>query len=229
MFSKGIHACANSMQILRKDKITVSVIDAVNTFNDEYLKYLYHEGNVIRHEFRAIKMLNTKQNLNEDDFSKNYRMKYLTKIQEFHFDGSQKYTFHTSQIYLKKQYPNRCVLYLNVKTMDLLLVWNIYNLFFNSYNELFHKSPFPTAQYRNKTIFFLIAHALQHFIEVSLCTWHYMKAGLRKGAPDDVGGCLKKTTDRVVAQEYVKKLEGHSMQSKKHNIPPEIPSFKDTF
>jgi len=107
----------------------------------------------------------------------------------------------------------------------------------------------PTTQYRNKTIFFLITHALQHSIEVSLCTWNYMEAGHGKGAPDGVGGCLKRTADRVVAQgvdidcfesfvkvlkENVRKVEiilvyEHDIQSMKSIIPSEIPSFKGTF
>lgn len=66
-----------------KDEITVSGMDDVNTFNDEYIKYLYHEKNVI-HQFRAIKMLKTKLNPNEvminSDSSENYSMKYSTKI-----------------------------------------------------------------------------------------------------------------------------------------------------
>jgi len=60
-----------------KDKITVTAMDAVNTFNDEFIKFLYHEGNVI-HQFRAIKMLKSKLNpyevLIHSDFSENYSM-----------------------------------------------------------------------------------------------------------------------------------------------------------
>lgn len=104
----------------------------------------------------------------------------------------------------------------------------------------------PTTQYRNRTIFYLIANALQHSIECSVCTWNYMEAGLSKGAPDGIEGCLKRTADRVFAQgedinsfetfvkvlkENVRKVEiilvhKHDIQSIKSILPSEIPSFK---
>ncbi|KAF0720389.1 1 2C2-dihydroxy-3-keto-5-methylthiopentene dioxygenase, partial [Aphis craccivora] len=219
-----------------KDKITVSVMDAVNTFNDDYIKYLYHEGNVI-HQFRAIKMLKTKLNPNEvlihSDFSENYSMKYSTEIQAFHFGGSRKqYTLHTSQIYLKKDKYSSVVPQSMCTLSECLdhgpdAVWA-------------HLQ--PIFQFIQRTVPQITIHS----IEISLCTWNYMEAGHGKGAPDGVGGCLKRTADRVVAQgedidcfesfvkvlkENVRKVElilvyEHDIQSMKSNIPPEIPSFK---
>ncbi|CAI6359153.1 unnamed protein product [Macrosiphum euphorbiae] len=248
-----------------KDKITVSAMDAVNTFNDAFIKFLYHEENVI-HQFRAMKMLKTKLNPNEvlihSDFSENYSMKYSSEIQAFHFGGSRKqYTLHTSQIYFKKdEYTS--VVSQSMCTLSECLdhgpaaVWahlqpifEFLKLTVPQITIVHFLTDSPTTQYRNKTIFYLIAHALQHSIEVSLCTWNYMEAGHGKGAPDGVGGCLKRTADRVVAQgedidcfesfvkvlkENVRKVQiilvyEHDIQSMKDILPSEIPSFKGTF
>lgn len=159
-----------------KDKITVSVMDAVNTFNDDYIKYLYHEGNVI-HQFRAIKMLKTKLNPNEvlihSDFSENYSMKYSTEIQAFHFGGSRKqYTLHTSQIYLKKDKYSSVVPQSMCTLSECLdhgpdAVWAHLQPIFQFIQRtvpqitiVYFLTDSPTTQYRNKTIFFLIDHAL---------------------------------------------------------------------
>ncbi|KAF0757258.1 1 2C2-dihydroxy-3-keto-5-methylthiopentene dioxygenase [Aphis craccivora] len=66
---------SQSVKYTVKDKITVSGLDDVNTFNYEYIKYLNYDKNVIH---------NTKLNPNEviihSDFSENYSMKYSTEI-----------------------------------------------------------------------------------------------------------------------------------------------------
>ncbi|KAL4112802.1 hypothetical protein QTP88_016531 [Uroleucon formosanum] len=205
-------------------KITVSAMDAV-TFNDAFIKFLYHEGNVI-HQFRAIKMLKTKLNPNE----------------AFHFEGSRKqYTLHTSQIYFKKDEPWSCCCL--GTSSHLQPIFEFLKLTVPQITIVHFLRDNPTTQYRNKTILYLIAHALQHSIEVSL-------SGLGKGAPDGVGSCLKRTADRVIAQgedidcfesyffkvlnENVRKIQiilvyEHDIQSMKDILPSEILSFKGTF
>lgn len=42
-------------------------------------------------------------------------------------------------------------------------------------------------------------HITQRF-KVEECTWNYCEAGHGKGAPDGVGGCLKRTADRFFAR-----------------------------
>lgn len=250
-------------QIL-KDKITVSAIEAVDMFEASLRKFLYHEGNVI-HQFRAIKTL--KARLNEDevlihcDFSENYAMKYSSEVQAFHFGGSRKqFTLHTSEVYFKKDAYSGLMTQSFCTLSECLdhgpeAVWAhlqpVINFLKQSVTQIrmiHFLSDSPTTQYRNKTIFYLIAHALQHSVPVSVATWNYMEAGHGKGAPDGIGGCLKRTADRIVAQgqdidsfqTFLKVLEDNvrrvkicvvtqeEIDSMKAVVPSSIPAFKGT-
>lgn len=64
----------------------------------------------------------------------------------------------------------------------------------------------PTTQYQNKTIFYLLANALQHSVKIEVCTWNYMEGGHGKGAPDGEGNCLKQKSDQVIAQGKIYRL-----------------------
>jgi len=55
----------------------------------------------------------------------------------------------------------------------------------------------PSTQYRNKTMFAIIGKELP---KVNVITWNYSESGHGKGAPDEVGGIIKRIADRCVAQ-----------------------------
>jgi hypothetical protein len=59
----------------------------------------------------------------------------------------------------------------------------------------------PTSQYRNKTIFAMLANHAEEF-RVS-ATWNYFEAGHGKGPCDGVGGCAKRMADEAVRNEKV--------------------------
>lgn len=54
----------------------------------------------------------------------------------------------------------------------------------------------PTTQYRNKSMIHLIATYLSKKFTI---TWHYSERGHGKGAPDEVGCCIKRLRDSCVA------------------------------
>jgi len=56
------------------------------------------------------------------------------------------------------------------------------------------------TQYKNKFIFYLLAHALQESINVTEATWNYFEVGHGKGAPDGVGTTVKRSVDTEVSQ-----------------------------
>lgn len=58
----------------------------------------------------------------------------------------------------------------------------------------------PSTQYRNKTMFHLMATYLTNEFNVDTITWHYSEKGHGKGAPDGVGGCIKRVCDASVAR-----------------------------
>nr|CAI5864169.1 unnamed protein product [Callosobruchus analis] len=57
----------------------------------------------------------------------------------------------------------------------------------------------PSTQYKNKKMFFLMAHFLTRELGVTSLHWHYSESGHGKGAPDGVGAVVKRTADRLVA------------------------------
>lgn len=248
-----------------KEKFSISALKAVDLFETEFIKFLFHEGNAL-HQVRAIKFL--KSQLAEDeilihcDFSENYSMKYASEIQSFHFGGSrQQFSLHTSQIYFKKDSfsnlisQSMCTLSENLDHGPAA-VWGHLQPVLQFIKETVPRvkkvhflSDSPSAQYRNRTIFYLLSHALRESLDnIEVATWNYQESGHGKGAPDGVGGCLKRTADRIVAQgqdvdsfnrfvEVLKEnirnvkitvVEDKDIQSMKTVIPANIPAFKGT-
>lgn len=56
----------------------------------------------------------------------------------------------------------------------------------------------PSTQYRNKTLFSLILKHLSQFS--TSITWNYSECGHGKGAPDGIGGTIKRTANKLVAE-----------------------------
>lgn len=58
------------------------------------------------------------------------------------------------------------------------------------------------SQYRNKTMFNFMGTQLTKLFQVKELQWHYSESGHGKGAPDGIGGCLKRNADKLVAQGW---------------------------
>lgn len=58
----------------------------------------------------------------------------------------------------------------------------------------------PSTQYRNKTMFYFFSKLEEELPSIQSATWNYSESGHGKGDPDGVGGVLKRTADRIVAQ-----------------------------
>lgn len=199
-----------------KEQVNSTRFSAVDFLESQIDKFMNHEGIMI-HQARQFKFL--KMNMTETDvlihcdFSENYSAKLSTEIQSFHFGGSRKqFTLHTVQVYYKKtaysplQSQSICTLSA-VNDHGAHAVWAHMNpvldfVFKNAPNvETIHfQSDCPSTQYRNKTMFFLISRVFAEKDNIKTVTWNYSAPGHGKGAPDGVGGCLKRTADRVVAE-----------------------------
>lgn len=66
-------------------------------------------------------------------------------------------------------------------------------------NTLHIVSDSPSAQYRNKKIFYIISQLKSYCTSLSSIFWHYCECGHGKGAPDGVGGVIKRMADKFVA------------------------------
>lgn len=61
----------------------------------------------------------------------------------------------------------------------------------------------PVNQYKNKFMFEMVCRHLKDlYPEITHFSWHYSEPGHGKGAPDGVGGTLKRTADKVVAEGH---------------------------
>jgi len=67
-------------------------------------------------------------------------------------------------------------------------------------NHLYIVSDGPLTQYRNKSMFHLIATYLNEVFQIDTLIWNYTEKGHGKGAPDGVGGCVKRIADDFIAK-----------------------------
>lgn len=67
-------------------------------------------------------------------------------------------------------------------------------------NAIHFVSDGPSNQYKNRKMFVMAAKLLTKLANAKSLYWHYLEAGHGKGAPDGVGGCIKRTADNIVAR-----------------------------
>lgn len=67
-------------------------------------------------------------------------------------------------------------------------------------NEIHFVSDGPSNQYKNRKKFDSAAKLLTKLANAKSLYWHYLEVGHGKGAPDGVGGCIKRTADNIVAR-----------------------------
>lgn len=146
------------------------------------------------------------------DFSENYSCKYNEEIQAVHFGGAkQQITLHTGVSYYRDNESIMaqpfCSLSENIRH-DNMAVWEhlkpIFEWLKNTKSNLSHVhilSDSPVNQYKNKYMFHMVScHLKSLYPWISFFSWHYSEPGHGKGAPDGVGGTLKRTADRAVAE-----------------------------
>ena len=173
---------------------------------DDLQKFLGHQRNIV-HQFKAINDL--KANLQDDevvihvDFSENYCTKYSEEIQAFHFGGSRaQLSLHTVVVYLRNSIQSFCTVSENIAHSPAA-IWThqrpIFKTLPRNIKRVHFLSDGPVTQYRNKTMFFIMATKLSEEIPyIENFTWNYTESGHGKGAPDGIGATCKRTADFVV-------------------------------
>uniref|UniRef100_A0A8D8Z5S4 Uncharacterized protein n=1 Tax=Cacopsylla melanoneura TaxID=428564 RepID=A0A8D8Z5S4_9HEMI len=195
----------------------VSAYKLVNILEDIFPKYMNHQS-IIRNQYIAMKYLKLTLDpqavLLHIDFSENYSLKYSTEIQSFHFGGSRdQVTLHTSSLMYKQNTYSElttksfCTLSKNLKhgppqiLAHLEPVFNFINKEIPNLKEIHFWSDGPSSQYKNKYMFYTFGNLIQdYFPSLSFSTWNYFESGHGKGLPDGIGGTVKRTADRLVAQ-----------------------------
>lgn len=209
-----------------KKTYTGTIQDLKELFQKKLEALAIHQFNWVHQteQFRDLK-----QNLTESeavlhiDFSENYSCKMSTEIQSYHFGGSRKQaTIHTAVLY-KAHSTRSYATVSNSLRHDERAVWAHLEPILK---ELRVTSPQitvlhiisdgPVTQYRNKSNFYLLSTVpfLTGFKHV---TWNYSEKCHGKGAPDGIGGAVKRDADLYVRRggELQTPLDLYGMLAKK--------------
>lgn len=200
-----------------KETVKTSQHLLVNLFKSNFSKFLQHLANICN-QYKAIRFI--KQNLAPSegllhiDFSENYGCKYSSKIQSAHFGGSKaQLSLHTCVYYSTSSQPPEnliktksiCTVSENLRHDPVLICAHLkpvidqIKLLTPHLRVLHILSDGPTTQYRNKTMFHMIVAYLSKISNAETIIWHFSESGHGKGAPDGVGGCIKRLCDSAVA------------------------------
>ena len=191
-----------------KEKVVGSVDHLVNEFCKDLPKYKKHTYN-IKHQYRKYREI--RENLKEDevllhiDFAENYAGKYANEIQSVHFgSGHQQVTLHTGVYYTKGRDPVSFCTVSPCLEHNPVAIWSYLDPVFNHIKDEHELSTVhifsdgPVTQYRQKQNFFLLS-TKPFQSDFKLITWNFFESSHGKGAPDGVGGALKRSADRIVA------------------------------
>lgn len=201
----------------RKESLQCSLGCLVSELEAIFPKFMSHVNNIC-HQHREMSSL--KQNLPPNsavvhmDFSENYNCKFSQEIQAFHFGGSrEQVSIHTVMVYLKNETSEipikkaYCTLSDSLRHDPVAIMAHLQPIFTEikqlvpSITSLHFVSDGPSTQYRNRTMFALIGtYIVNCFPAAESITWNYSESGHGKGAPDGLGGTLKRTADYLVAQ-----------------------------
>ncbi|XP_049421729.1 uncharacterized protein LOC125882102 [Epinephelus fuscoguttatus] len=191
-----------------KETQTGTCAELLNIFNQKLDSLAKHHYNWLRQakECRALK-----ESLREDeivlhvDFSENFSCKLNSEVQAFHFGGSRKQaTVHTCVAYTAAGSQSYATITASLRH-DERAVWAHLEPVLRDVIKNCNPSPTilhvmsdgPGTQYRNKKNFYLLSTIpfLSGFRQV---TWNFSEKSHGKGAPDGVGGAVKRTADSAV-------------------------------
>ncbi|PZC79421.1 hypothetical protein B5X24_HaOG216416 [Helicoverpa armigera] len=207
----GIEKTAITVEKVRHH---VEPLILIKQFETNIKPFLNHCAN-IRNQTDAIKEI--KKNLTKNDclihidFSENYSAKYNSEIQSVHFGGSRKqFTLHTAVLYFNIDgHTTKTQCFCTISTSlrhDAAAVWAHLIPILTEIEQtvplvqnLIIVSDSPSGQYRNKKIFYIMSRLSVYIPSITKVVWNYCECGHGKGAPDGVGGLLKRTADRYVA------------------------------
>lgn len=193
-----------------KREITKTEQDLNAEFQERLLLFRRHVFN-IKWQFDAYRELRMSLKNNEClvhiDFSENYSCKYSQEIQSVHFGGShQQASLHTGVLYTPGEQASHTFCSISPsRRHDPVAIWAHLDPVLKVVRErhpqvstLHFFSDGPATQYRQKGNFFYLSTEPYKYGFKEI-TWNFFEASHGKGAPDGVGGALKRSADRIVA------------------------------
>lgn len=201
-----------SVKVTAKVQVVGTKQQLITEFNEDLKKFKIHIFN-IKKQNEAYKTAKEKLKDNEAilhvDFSENYQCKLAEEIQGFHFGASRKQcSIHTGILYVKRETP------LPFGTLSENLdhgpeaIWTHLNPILEQIMikhpavEVIHFfSDGPSSQYKQKKNFYLFNNKLYEY-GFKAGTWNFFESSHGKGAPDGVGGALKRAANMYVANGH---------------------------
>lgn len=190
-----------------KRSLAVHPRELIQELHEELNAYYNHERNIL-HQYKALREL--KENLNDNevailmDFSENYCTKYSEEIQGYHFGGSRlQLSLHTVVVYTKDSTKSYCTVSQN-NAHSPAAIWEHLKPIFKTLSThitcIHFMSDGPVTQYRNKTMFHILASKLHvELPDIQKFSWNFSESGHGKSAADGIGATCKRTADAIVA------------------------------
>lgn len=204
--------CLSGLQRRSRRMRTTELNTDLNTDFQERLHHFRRHVFNIKWQFDAYRELRSSLKHFESllhiiDYSENYLCKYSKEIQSVHFGGSHKQaSLHTGVLYTTgEQAPHTFCSISPSRRHDPVAIWAHLDPVLKVVRErhpqvgiLHFFSDGPATQYRQKGIFFYLSTESYKYGFKEI-TWNFFEAIHGKGAPDGVGGALKRSADRIVA------------------------------
>ena len=201
----------NGYTITSKEFMNLTIAELVEQHKTTMPRFRKHQFN-IRNQYAVYRKIREEQVdgdvLIHIDFAENYVCRYAEEIQSVHFGGSHdQATLHTGVAYVNKHVAPFCTIS-NSKVHGPEAIWTYLSPVFpwleqqvpQGIRRLNVFSDGPVTQYRQKKNFFAFCQLREHLPHVEEASWHFFEAAHGKGAPDGIGGALKRTADRMVSQ-----------------------------
>lgn len=141
------------------------------------------------------------------DFSENYACKLESEVLGMHFGASRnQVSLNTGVLYKKNTNPlSFCRISGNTRH-DPGAIWAHLSPILSKLKDtcpdidkVHFLSDGPTTQYRSRKNVFLMKEVMHNTFGFETVTWNFSEAGHGKGAPDGVGGLIKRTADKLVS------------------------------
>ncbi|XP_054278012.1 uncharacterized protein LOC128996630 isoform X2 [Macrosteles quadrilineatus] len=207
--NKNVTQCTIVVKEKKRCKIRY-LIDQLNSYLPQFCIHVYNAYHQRVFLNGAKKDLKTNEILIVVDWSENYLCRYAEEIQSMHFGGSRsQISLHTGVLYTKEskvKATSFCTIS-SSKYHGPSAIWShlepILNLIkdkFPNVDTLHFFSDGPTAQYRNKENFYLMARFAYDF-NFWKVSWNLSEAGHGKGTADAIGGVVKRTADSILLKQ----------------------------
>ncbi|XP_050391948.2 uncharacterized protein LOC126810751 [Patella vulgata] len=181
--------------------------DLVQSFQDQipkFKRHFYNMKNQFLHHRNILRDLNDKECILHVDFAENYQGKLDSEIQAMHFGASKtQITLHTGILYTKDCHKTFCTVSDSLEHGPAAIWAHLLPLLKDvrkeapSIDTIHFYSDGPTSQYRQKGNFYHFS-SLPFTLGFKHLDWNYFESGHGKGAPDGIGGALKRRADDIV-------------------------------